>query len=91
MGYLCRSFGSVLRTTVQHYIVPQEIRGKINSTIYLLTWGTIPVSGYFASFILNFIDLYSLYFIASLVFVIVNALLLIPMKNKEISNLLSKL
>lgn len=37
LGYLCRSFGSVLRTTVQYEMVPENIRGKVNSTIYLFT------------------------------------------------------
>ncbi|MGP5093120.1 MFS transporter [Staphylococcus equorum] len=76
LGYLCRSFGSVLRTTVQYEIVPENIRGKVNATIYLFTWGTIPIAGYSASLLLETISLHTLYVIIALVFILANGLFL---------------
>lgn len=76
LGYLCRSFGSVLRTTVQYEIVPENIRGKVNSTIYLFTWGTIPIAGYSASLLLEVISLHTLYVIIALIFILANGLFL---------------
>lgn len=76
LGYLCRSFGSVLRTTVQYEIVPENIRGKVNATIYLFTWGTIPIAGYSASLLLEVISLHTLYVIIALVFILANGLFL---------------
>lgn len=85
MGYLCRSFGSILRTTVQYKTVPENIRGKINSTIYLFTWGMIPIAGYFASFLLEFISLKLLYIIISIVFILANSLFLFSYRKNEIN------
>ncbi|XVL41021.1 MFS transporter [Staphylococcus equorum] len=76
LGYLCRSFGSVLRTTVQYEIVPENIRGKVNATIYLFTWGTIPIAGYSASLLLEVISLHTLYVIIALIFILANGLFL---------------
>ncbi|ALM58352.1 hypothetical protein [Staphylococcus equorum] len=76
LGYLCRSFGSVLRTTVQYEIVPENIRGKVNSTIYLFTRGTIPIAGYSASLLLEVISLHTLYVIIALIFILANGLFL---------------
>lgn len=76
LGYLCRSFGSVLRTTVQYEIVPENIRGKVNATIYLFTWGTIPIAGYSASLLLEAISLHTLYVIIALIFILANGLFL---------------
>ncbi|MFQ3727288.1 MFS transporter [Staphylococcus equorum] len=76
LGYLCRSFGSVLRTTVQYEIVPENIRGKVNATIYLFTWGTIPIAGYSASILLEVISLHTLYVIIALIFILANGLFL---------------
>lgn len=76
LGYLCRSFGSVLRTTVQYEIVPESIRGKVNATIYLFTWGTIPIAGYSASLLLEVISLHTLYVIIALIFILANGLFL---------------
>lgn len=82
-GYLCRSFGSVLRTTVQHQVIPEKIRGKVNSTIYLFTWGTIPVAGYVASILLNYISLNTLYIIVVIIFIVSNALFMIGVKDDK--------
>lgn len=82
-GYLCRSFGSVLRTTVQYQSIPEHIRGKVNSTIYLFTWGTIPVAGYCASILLNYIALNVLYIIVVALFLISNALFMIGIKDDK--------
>ncbi|OEK79686.1 hypothetical protein AST03_06900 [Staphylococcus equorum] len=76
LGYLCRSFGSVLRTTVQYEIVPENIRGKVNTTIYLFTWGTIPIAGYSASILLEVISLHTLYVVIALIFILANGLFL---------------
>ncbi|WP_432723722.1 MFS transporter [Staphylococcus equorum] len=83
LGYLCRSFGSVLRTTVQYEIVPEKIRGKVNSTIYLFTWGTIPIAGYSASLLLEAISLHTLYVIIALVFILANGLFLFSYNEKS--------
>lgn len=82
LGYLCRSFGSVLRTTVQYEIVPENIRGKVNSTIYLFTWGTIPIAGYSASLLLEVISLHTLYVIIALIFILANGLFLFSYNKK---------
>lgn len=86
MGYLCRSFGSILRTTVQYKTIPENIRGKINSTIYLFTWGMIPIAGYSASLLLEFISLHTLYIIISVIFVLANSLFLFSYKKNEITD-----
>lgn len=65
LGYLSRSFGSVLRTTLQYKIVPENVRGHINSTIYLFTWGTIPIAGYTASLLLKLLSLHEIYILIS--------------------------
>jgi len=71
LGYLSRSFGSVLRTTLQYKIVPENVRGHINSTIYLFTWGTIPIVGYTASLLLKLLSLHEIYILISLIFFVV--------------------
>lgn len=76
LGYLCRSFGSVLRTTVQYEIVHENMRGKVNATIYLFTWGTIPIAGYSASLLLEVISLHTLYVIIALIFILANGVFL---------------
>lgn len=86
IGYLCRSFGSILRTTVQYKTIPENIRGKINSTIYLFTWGMIPIAGYSASLLLEFISLHTLYIIISVIFVLANSLFLFSYKKNEITD-----
>ncbi|WP_159454524.1 MFS transporter [Staphylococcus cornubiensis] len=80
LGYLCRSFGSVLRTTMQYQIIPAHIRGKVNSTIYLFTWGTIPIAGYTASVLLHWMSLHTLYTIITIVFILANSLFLLSEK-----------
>ncbi|WP_158224547.1 MFS transporter [Staphylococcus delphini] len=85
LGYLCRSFGSVLRTTMQYQIIPAHIRGKVNSTIYLFTWGTIPIAGYTASALLHWMSLHTLYLIITIVFILANSLFLLSEKVTIIS------
>lgn len=86
LGYLSRSFGSVLRTTLQYKIVPENVRGHINSTIYLFTWGTIPIAGYTASLLLNLLSLHEIYILISLIFIISNSLFMINFRSEKLSH-----
>ncbi|MBM5970637.1 MFS transporter [Staphylococcus epidermidis] len=86
LGYLSRSFGSVLRTTLQYKIVPENVRGHINSTIYLFTWGTIPIAGYTASLLLKLLSLHEIYILISLIFIISNSLFMINFRSEKLSH-----
>jgi len=86
LGYLSRSFGSVLRTTLQYKIVPENVRGHINSTIYLFTWGTIPIAGYTASLLLKLLSLHEIYILISLIFIISNSLFMINFRSERLSH-----
>ncbi|ARJ50781.1 hypothetical protein B5P37_05330 [Staphylococcus lutrae] len=83
LGFLSRSFGSILRTTVQYRIIPENIRGNINSTIYLFTWGTIPLAGYTASLLLKILTLHDLYILISIIFIVSNGLFIISFHSKK--------
>ncbi|HEC2150886.1 TPA: MFS transporter [Staphylococcus delphini] len=86
LGYLSRSFGSVLRTTLQYKLVPDHIRGHINSTIYLFTWGTIPIAGYTASLLLELLSLHGIYILISLIFIVSNSLFMINFRSEKLSH-----
>ncbi|WP_214521537.1 MFS transporter [Staphylococcus pseudintermedius] len=86
LGYLSRSFGSVLRTTLQYKIVPENVRGHINSTIYLFTWGTIPIAGYTASLLLELLSLHEIYILISLIYIISNSLFMINFRSEKLSH-----
>jgi len=71
-SYFSRSYGSIFRTTIQQIEIDESRRSSVFSTIYMVTWGVIPLAGYLTSFLLNFITIPSVINIAIIIFIISN-------------------